>query len=174
MFKELNILRVFLEEPSREFNVREAARLIRVSPATASKELKKFARLGILSGRKERMLSLYKSNLESGLYRDLKVFYNIRRIKDCGLIEALNRFYLKPTIVIFGSSASGTDTETSDLDLMVISENKKHFENLGIFEKKLKRRIHLFAVNDVKELKNSYLINNILNGLVIQGKIKWI
>jgi len=95
----------------------------------------------LLTGRNERMLSLYKANLENDLYKDLKIFYTMRKIKDCGLLEALNRFYLKPTIVLFGSSAFGVDTETSDLDFLVISENTKEFSELKKFEMKLKRKM---------------------------------
>ena len=122
MFKELNVLKPFLEEPSREFNVREAGRILRLAPATASKELKAFAKKGILKERKEKGFNFYKANLENEAYKDLKVYYNLRKIKDSGLLEAINRFYLKPTIVLFGSAASGLDTETSDFDMLIVTE----------------------------------------------------
>jgi len=174
MFKKLNTLRIFFEEPTREFNVREAARILKISPATASKELKKLAKEDLLMERKERMLILYKANIENDFFKDLKVFYNIRKIKTTGLLDSINQFYLKPTIVLFGSSAYGTDTETSDFDFLLISEKTKEFPDLNKYEKKLKRRIQVFVVKDIKNLKNEHLINNILNGMIIQGKIKWI
>lgn len=130
--------------------------------------------MGLLKERKENILKLYKANVENDLYRDLKVFYNLRKIKDSGLIEELNRFYLKPTIVLFGSCAHGMDTENSDLDLLVISEKTKEFPNIKNFEKKIKRRVQLFVVKNIKDLKNEHLVNNILNGITVQGKIKWI
>jgi len=174
MFKELNILKLFFERPSKEFNVREVARILNISPATASKELGKLAKKGILKERKEKPLKLYKANLEDNFYRDLKLFYNIRKIRNYGLIDALNRFYLKPTIVLFGSASRGEDTETSDFDLLVICEKTKEFIELKIFEKKIKRKLQLFVVKDIKELKNKHLVNNVLNGVILQGKIKWI
>ncbi len=173
MFKKLNMLKLFFEEPTREFNVREVARLLKISPATASKELKGLVKKGILKERKERVLNLYKANIENDLYKDIKIFYNIRKIKESGLIDALNKFYLKPTIVMFGSCAFGMDTETSDFDLLIISEKTKAFD-VKKYEKKIKRKIQLFVVKDIKNLKNKYLINNILNGITIQGKVKWI
>ncbi|MBN1156157.1 hypothetical protein JXA85_00940, partial [Candidatus Woesearchaeota archaeon] len=54
MFNNLNIIRRFFEEPTREFNVREIARLMDISPATASKNLKELAKEKILKERKER------------------------------------------------------------------------------------------------------------------------
>lgn len=174
MFNKLNNLRIFFEEPSREFNVREVARLLRISPATASKRLHELARESILKERTERLYTLYRANLESDSYRDLKVYYIIRKIKESGFLEALNRFYLRPTIILFGSAASGLDTETSDLDIVIISEKKQDFPEQPKFEKKVRRKIQLFVVKEVKELNNKHLINNVLNGIKLQGEIKWI
>ncbi len=173
MFKELNIMKLFFEEPTREFNVREVARLIRISPATASKELRFLSKRDLLLERKDRLSNLYRANLDNGFYRDVKIFYNLRKIKESGLIESLNNFYLKPTIVVFGSAVSGIDTETSDFDMLVISENTKEFPEAKKFEKKLNRKVQLFVVSNVRDLKNGHLINNVLNGITLQGKIKW-
>jgi hypothetical protein len=173
MFKELSIMELFFESPSREFNVREAARLLKIAPATASKILKVLSRKGLLISRKYRRFNLYKSNLDSDFYRDLKVFWNTRRIKESGLIESLNLFYLKPTIILFGSASVGIDTETSDFDIVIISEKTKEFADREIFEKKLKRKLQLFAVRGLKDLRNEHLINNVLNGITLQGGIKW-
>ncbi len=174
MFRKLNILKLFLEEPTREFNTREVARLLKIAPATASKELKNLEKKGLVKGRKERILHLYKADIESELYKDIKIFYNLRKIKDSGFIQALNSFYLKPTIVMFGSCAFGIDNETSDFDFLIISEKTKEFPDIKKFEKKLNRKLQLFIVKKIKDLKNEHLINNVLNGIVIQGKIKWI
>src|SRR3989344_4419083 len=111
MFKKLNILKVFLESPNKEFNVREVARLMKMAPATISKELKVLAKKGILKERKDRRFNFYRANLESDYYRDIKVFYTLRKIKGSGFIESLNSFYGKPTIIFFGSAAYGIDTE---------------------------------------------------------------
>ena len=174
MFNELNTLKLFFEDPVREYNVREVARLLKIAPATASKFLKTFEKKGILLGRKERMLLLYKANVESEVYRDLKIYYNLRILKDSGLIEELNKFYLKPTIILYGSFAKGYDVKESDIDLVVISEKNKKFTNLKKYEKKLLKDIQIFVVKSIKDLKNKHLMNNVLNGVVIQGRFEWI
>jgi len=173
MFKELNTLKLFFEEPTREFNVREVARILKIAPATASKDLKELAKKGFLIERGERNLILYKASLENENYRDLKIYYNIRKIKDSGLIDALNKVYLKPTIALFGSAITGMDTETSDFDVLIISEKTAGFEKEK-FEKKLNRKLQLFIIRDIRAIKNEHLINNILNGITLQGTIKWI
>jgi len=174
MFKEINILGAFFDEPTREFNVREVARTLKIAPATASKELSRFVGMGLLKKRDERNFKLYKADLDSDAYRDLKTYYNIRRIRESGLLEQLNRFYLKPAVVLFGSAAYGLDNETSDFDILVISEKTKRFTAIKQYEKTLKRNIQILAIEDIKNLKNKHLINNVLNGIILQGEIKWI
>ena len=174
MFQELNSLKPFLESPLKDLGVREYARATKMSPATASRLLKEFAKKELLKEKKERKFILYKANRDSEIYKDVKIFYNLRKIKDSGLLEALNQFYLKPTIIFFGSGAKGEDIEESDFDLIIISEKKKDFPEKDLFEKRMKKRIQLFIVKDVKELRNQHLINNVLNGVKIQGQIQWI
>jgi len=170
MFKELNIMRLFFEDPNKEFNIREVARILKIAPATASSQLKKLAKEGFLKEKKERNLIIYKANLDDERYKDIKVYYNIRKIKESGLIEELNKFYLKPTIILFGSASFGLDTKDSDIDLVVISEKTKEFINKKQeYENIIKRRLQLFVIKNIKELKNEHLINNVLNGIVIQG-----
>jgi predicted nucleotidyltransferase len=173
MLEKMNILKVFFEEPTKEFNVREIAKILDISPATASKILKWFYKRGFLTERSQKVFIFYKANAESEAYRDLKVYYNTRKIRESGLIEALNRFYLKPTIVLFGSGSEGMDTETSDLDILVVSEREDTFPDLKKFEKKLNRGLQLFPVKGLKYLRNEHLINNVINGITIQGRLKW-
>lgn len=173
MFRELNTLRPFLDNPNKQYSVREIARILDITPATASKKLKDFAKKEILKYEKSRTYDLYQANIDNVAFRDIKVYYSITQIRQSKLIEELNKFYLKPTIILFGSTAAGYDTEESDIDLVVISENKKEFPKHKEFEKKLKKNIQLFIINNLKELRNEHLINNVLRGIVLQGEIKW-
>src|SRR3989338_7592022 len=172
MFRELNILKIFLESPTKEFNVREASRELKITPATASKFLKEYAKKSILIERKDRNFIFYKANLDSELYKDIKIFYSIRRIKDSGFIDEINKFYMKPAIILFGSARYGLDTAESDFDIAVISESTKEFPKKQAFEKILRRKIHLILTMDIKSIENKHLINNILNGIVLQGDVK--
>ncbi|MBW3001307.1 nucleotidyltransferase domain-containing protein [Candidatus Woesearchaeota archaeon] len=166
-----NYLNTFLDYPSKEFNVREFARIKNISPATASKILNNLAK-SFLKKRAFKNLLLFKANIESEAYRDLKVYYNIRKIKDSGLIKEINNFYLHPTIILFGSMSTGHDIETSDIDLVIISE-KTTILDTKPFEKKLKREIQIFAIRKLSELRNEHLINNVLNGITLQGSLEW-
>lgn len=169
MFEELNILGVFFENPSKDFSVREIARILKIAPATASKNLKEFSKQDILKQEKVRGFHLYSSNLDSIDYRDLKRYYNIKKIRVSGIIEKLNKQYQKPTIVLFGSFASGLDIEESDIDIAVFSENTSDFKERKECENKLKRELQFFVFKNLKSVKNKLLGNSILNGVVLQG-----
>ena len=174
MFKELNILKLFFETPSKEYNVREIARKLKIAPATASKDLDSLSNMNILEKRKERNFTLFKANFEGDLYLDLKVFYNIRKLKDTKLIEEINKFYGKPSIILFGSMSQGLDREHSDIDLLIISEKVSEFPLKEKYEKLFHRNIHLFVYRKISDEKNKHLINNMINGILLQGEIKWI
>ena len=174
MFKEINTLEPFFEAPNTEFNVREIARILKITPATASKRLKELKCAGFIKHRKERIFDLYKADIDSEIYRNLKIYYTIQQLKDAGLIETLNRFYLKPAIVLFGSASRGMDTEDSDIDLLIITENIKVLPEQKKYEQKLKRKIQLFTHKSIKEIKNEHLANNMANGITLQGNVEWI
>lgn len=174
MFKELNTLKPFLEDPIKKFNVREIARLLNITPATASKNLKSFAKQELLKYKKELNYDMYKANIENQKFRDLKIYYSITKLKESKLIDEINKFYLKPTIILFGSTSTGYDTKTSDIDLVIICEKNDEFPKIKEFEKKFGKELQIFVLNDLKDIKNPHLVNNVLNGIVLQGELKWI
>ena len=56
----------------------------------------------------------------------------------------------------------------------ILSEKVEDFPFLEKFEKKLNRRLQLFRYKSIKNVKNRHLVNNMLNGIVLQGEVKWI
>lgn len=49
----------------------------------------------------------------------------------------------------------------------------KEFPKLKDFERKIKKKIQLFMVKHINELRNKHFVNNFLNSIVLQGKLKW-
>ena len=164
---------LFIENPEKEYHLRELARILKKSPATISKEVRLLISENFLIFKSERNHSLYKSNTESEGYRQDKIFFNLNNLRKSKLIEFLKKEYNYPeAIILFGSYRKGENNSNSDIDLAVISPIKNEI-NIKNFEKKLKHNIQLFVfskkdVSDLKE-KNKELLNNILNGIVIYG-----
>jgi len=167
---------VFLDNPHKDFHVREIARLVNKSPTTASSELNKLRKKGLLSAKKERNHLLYQAIPQNKNYQHLKLFHNIKSIRDSGLIEYLIEFYNHPSaIIIFGSFRKAENIPSSDIDLFILS-SKKEEPKLEKFEKELKHKIQLFTFSPKKlhELRknNPHLLNNVINGIVLEGFIE--
>ncbi len=175
MLKEFERLKIFFEEPNKEFHLREIARIIKKSPVTVKKYLADFAEKGILSKEKIRGFEIYKANLENKNYKELKKAYNKEKITESGLIEALEKKFNLPTTIIFGSYAKGEDNQNSDIDVFILSETKAEIK-LEKYEKLLKKRVqlHIFNKKQFNELKkkNNALFNNIINGTKLAGFIE--
>ena len=76
------------------------------------------------------------------------------------------------TIIIFGSIIRGDWYKISDIDIFIFGNLDDFDKNL--YELKLKRTIELHIFEDKKEIDDvrTGLINNIINGYIIKGKIQ--
>ena len=116
---------------------------------------------------------LFKANTESKKFIDLKIMENLKKIRESGLLEYLNNEFNNPqAIILFGSFAKGENIQKSDVDMLVITPSKKEL-NLEGYNKYLGHKIHLFLfsekeINQMKD-KNKELINNFINGIVLDG-----
>lgn len=170
------ILEFFIKEPYREFHVREVSRILKKSPTTISKYLKKYEKKGVLKSEKKLNHLIFKANTQNKNFKQIKLNYNIQLINNSGLIEFLEKEFNHPqAIILFGSFAKAENIPRSDIDLLVISSKKRdpYSIKLDKFEKKLGHEVQLFAhtLEEIKKLKqtNKELINSWINGIVIYG-----
>ncbi len=170
------LVEVFLKESEKEFYVRELAKKLKKSPTTISKYLKELEKKGVLKLEKKFNHLLFKANNEKEDFRQLKLNYNLQKIKESGIIDFLIKEFNDPkAIVLFGSYSKGENVKTSDIDLLIITSLKKDV-NLEKFEIKLENRVQLFLFSD-KELdkmkeKNKELLNSFINGITLHGFIE--
>lgn len=102
------------------------------------------------------------------MFIDLSRVYWKIVLEDSGLIKALSEKLLSPVIIIFGSLSKAEVKEDSDIDIAIFTATRKEL-NVNEFEKKLKRKIQLFLFKDRENVKNTELLNNILNGYKLRG-----
>ncbi len=174
MEKELTMLKSFFEEPSRMFSIRELSRILRINHTTVRQQLNRLVKNGFLSSRKDGLYVFYKLILSKKVL-NLKLFYNLEKIRESSIIEDLEKVYDLPTIILFGSYASAMDYLTSDIDICVISNVEKGF-SVEKYEKRLNRKvsIHKFSKMSWEKAKkaNPNLVNNICNGLILSGELE--
>ena len=167
------LLEHFMSKPQQEFHIRELARLVKRSPTTISKYLIKYEKEGILISQRKFNHLLFRANVKSRAFKDMKLYYNIKKIRSSGLINYLIEEFNHPeAIVLFGSFVKAEDIPRSDVDILIITPLKKEV-NLKKFEKYLNHKIQLFLhskqeINKMK-VKNKELLNNWVNGLVLYG-----
>lgn len=168
MLKIINDLRPFFEDCYRRINVREYAALIKVSPPTASSLLESYYQQGLLHKEKDRQYLFYSAYKNSKLFIDLGRAY--WSLKLAHLIVYIEKNTLTPAIILFGSLAKAEAKADSDIDLAIIAPQREL--NFSLFEKKLKRKIQVFWFNSFSEIKSKELLNSILNGHLLQGRVK--
>jgi len=169
MLEIINNLQPFFEDCYRRINVREYARIVEISPPTASKLLDKFYKDGVLKKEEERNYIFYFANKDSDLFIDLSRIYWKYKIDSSGLLEYIEKEFLSPVIILFGSLSKAEVKPDSDIDLAVFTPTKKE-ANLEQYEKKLRKKIQLFIFKKIEDVKNKELLSNILNGYKLGGQ----
>ena len=170
--KEFEILSLFFENQEKGFGIREISRKLKINHTSVRQYLNKLVKDEYLIIKTESLYPLYHSNINKA-YLNLKLFYNLEKLRESELVEFLEKEYDYPAIIVFGSYAQAQDRENSDLDLFIISSIKKE-PSLEIYEKKLKRKIslHVFNKKEVQNFKdkNSQFLNNLIKGIVLAGE----
>ncbi len=174
MERKTTILSPFFEDPNRKFGIRELARILKINHTTVRQYLKKLVKEGFLSFEKDRLYSFFKL-IPNKKTLNLKLYYNMEKIRESDIIKDLENFYDFSIIVLFGSYANANDDISSDIDFCLISNIKKDFSTEK-YEKRLNRKvsIHKFSKDSWKKAKklNPNLINNICNGIVLSGEFE--
>ncbi len=127
--------------------------------------VKKLEKEGLIKKEKRGVYKSYVSE-KNDMFRIYRRNDILLRMHGSGLIDFLAEEFMPDAIVLFGSCARGEDIETSDIDLLVVSKEKK--VRLKKFESMLKRKISLLFEENVSEIPKE-LLNNIVNGIVLYG-----
>ena len=117
---------------------------------------------------KDRNYLFYYASTNNRMFIDLSRIY--WRLKLDKLIDFLIKNLTNPTIILFGSLSKAETKNDSDIDLCIIGHKKEL--NIKIFESQLKRNIQLFFFGSIQDIKNKELANNIVNGYVMEGRVK--
>ncbi|MFW5977101.1 MAG: nucleotidyltransferase domain-containing protein [Candidatus Nanoarchaeia archaeon] len=160
MLKKINNLQYFFEDNYRRIHVREYAKLINISPPTASKLLEEFVTQELLKKEIDKQYFYYYANKESRIFKALQQIYWQIKLED--VIHYVEKESINPIILLFGSAAKAEISKNSDIDIAIISPSTKKF-NLQAFEEKIGRTIQIIQFNSLENIPKN-LRNNILNG----------
>jgi len=169
MLRIINELSPFFDDCYRRISVREYSKIIGVSPPTASKILNNYLNEGLLLRDDDRNYQFYYANKSNNTFIVLSRIYWSSKLN--GIVEFLVNELLDPTIILFGSLSKAETTKDSDIDLAVISSSSKNLE-ISSFEKSQGRKIQLFYYKSLDGFKSKELLNNVVNGHVLAGRLR--
>lgn len=124
LFKSRNlvlILKLLFWHSMTQFHSNEIARRTGISPSTVSKELADILPLGIVLKNLKGNMVLYQINKQNIIYNELRQMFLKFEFVDEMIAQDLAKFDIKFAL-IFGSFAKGTESESSDVDLMIIGD----------------------------------------------------
>jgi predicted nucleotidyltransferase len=139
----VNILGKFLLNTGKEYHIRELARIVDTTPIYVQKELKNLESLGLLDRRKKGNMMLYKLRVKSPIAEDLKrIFLKTESIGQV-IMKDLDTRKIKFAF-IFGSFAKGVETQTSDVDVLMIGDVKEDdiMRSISKTERRIGREIN--------------------------------
>ena len=178
--KFIKSVEFFLDNPYKEFYIRELAKKLKISPFATKKYADILIKEGFILDEKRANLRYLKANVTNLFYKHLKISYNIRRLLKSGLVEFIKNNVTNVTsIVLFGSLAKGENDDKSDIDIVIIG--KERDLNLEKFEGKLNHKITLYFFSwsewNEKAKKDHPFYYEVINyGISLYGELpltKW-
>ena len=170
----LQVLSLFTNDFSREYYIREVAKLLKISPRTAQLILEDLEDKGVIESKTKGKIKTYKIKFSEFTkkylvfveqYKAIAFLENNLMIKE--IIEKITP-NIKGIGIIFGSYAKGIEKKKSDLDIFVAGnynkeEIKRVSKNLGIEISVKCYPIKTFEKNINKDI----LLNEILKNHVV-------
>lgn len=164
----IKVLEVFFLEPTSIHFIKEISRRINLAPTSVRVHIADLFEEGLIIKKESRPFDGYVANIENDLFSLYKRAYNLTTLKN--LQEKLAEILNPEVISAFGAYSFGKDTETSEIDILIISKVKKKI-NLDEFEQVLNRKIKIIIIDEFSNLDKD-LQEKVANGFVIHGGFK--
>ncbi len=158
--------------PTALFHLRKLAKETSLSTTAVVQAIHELKKSDLILVEQTEVTKNIKANLESEAYKFYKRVFNLYRLGRHHFIETLQQHFQAKTIILFGSFAKGEDIESSDIDLLIISNRKEN--NLPLIhrmEKELNRTINLHILESIERSEPEFK-NALANGIVLHGYLK--
>ena len=145
----------------------EIAKNTQISAGSTNQSLKELLKKEMVTLTKKGNMNFYSLNFDNPLAKQFKITQTVAELN--GLIGKLRP--LAKRIILFGSCAEGVDTQNSDIDLAIISQEEQEVRKI-IKKEKITREIQalVFKSNDFLALteKDKPLYERIQKGIVLR------
>jgi predicted nucleotidyltransferase len=167
-------MKPFFEDCYERISVRKYSKLIKVSPPTASKILKKYEKEGLLEESQFERYLFFNARRSNKDFLDLsRLYWRYQLSEILALIE--KRLVTEPAVVLFGSLSKAEVKKTSDIDIAIVGTKKNatviSAAELSEFEKRLGRKIEIFEFESLPNLAELPLFKAVLNGYILMNTL---
>ena len=163
---EQQILKYLIRHIGEPLYESEIAKNIPISAGSANQTLKSLFKKEMVTLQKKGKMNFYTLNIDNPLVRQYKITQTIAELN--GLISDLKS--LTKRIILFGSCAEGIDTQDSDIDLAVISQEKEKARQI-VRKKEASKNIQALIYNSGEfqliEDKDKPLYERIQKGIIL-------
>jgi predicted nucleotidyltransferase len=140
------VLGLLFGNPQRSFSVNDVLRSAGMGSGVVQRELQRFSDAGLVTVVRQGNQKRYQANRSSPIFAELRSI----AVKTFGVADViLNGLQPVTDLItcafIYGSIAKGTDTASSDIDVLVISESLDYARLLTLLadaEQRLQRAVH--------------------------------
>ena len=169
---EREIIRFLSINSGNNYNQREIALTLKVSPTAVANSLKKLEKEKLIELKKNKNTrpSEISLNLHNNKLLYVKRVENFRSIYESGLAEFLFDKFPGATIILFGSYSFGEDSSISDIDIAIVGSASIKID-LASFERKLNKKIIIQCFDSFDKISKN-LKESILNGIILKGSVR--
>lgn len=176
---KIKILRALHRFPSKDFTTRELSRLIEISHTGVLKALKDLEDMGIIVVGTHGKAHSLKLNKESFLAQGILSIFEVEKETVSHLVEELRR-YTKDmdvtSIALFGSIVKKNEEPSSDIDLLIVSRDKRNAEKtISLLQERFVKRFgnsispHIMSLDEFK-VGGRFIEDVLDNNVLIVGK----
>jgi predicted nucleotidyltransferase len=176
-YVDWKVLRCFLACPKALFYASQVAKQLKISPSSANNALKNFAEKGFLVVEEKGFARLYRLNQDNEAVKSLKRAYGIDFVQVARPEERI--LATDPdalSIALYGSYASGSFDEESDIDFIIITPSKKelYVKLIRELENQSGKEVNLaiFKLSEWRKLakdEDAFYKNVVSNNVLLYG-----
>lgn len=141
----MKVMQYFFSKPYETIHLRELSRRTDTNIYSTKKIVDALVKQEILSEKRQGNQRIFKPNIENIFFKQLKIAFTIKKIQQSDLLNFLKKkIPAISSIILYGSTAQGTDNEKSDIDLLIIGQKTKI--NISKYEKRINKQINILIL----------------------------
>jgi predicted nucleotidyltransferase len=169
------VLGLLFGQPDRVFQSAEIIRLANSGTGAVHRQLQRLAEAGLVAVTRSGNQKHYQARRETPIFEELRGLV----VKTVGIVEPMRKALLPHArkiraAFVYGSVAKGTDTATSDIDLLVVSDSLEYpqvFEALQAAEAVLARPVQPTVLSQKEWRKQSRTSNSFAARIASQPRL---